>query len=194
MQVKVEEIVRDVLRLMDENEDILQEKIEFGIAGTNLVDLIREEIEPVAAECILSATSPELNESKEYEADVEWEGIGRGRVILPSDFLRLIRFRMSDWDRSVTRFMEYGGEAYSLRFHPRSGRRGIRSSPAVAIQSEGSDAYLEFVGSTDPGTYVERFSYIPRPVIAPDDTICIPSGLFPRVARTCAQRLHDGVL
>ena len=194
MKIKVEEIIKSVLRLMDENEDILQEKVEFGIAGTNLIDLIREEIEPVATVCILSATSSELNESEEHDAEVEWEGIGRGRITLPSDFLRLIRFRMSDWDRSVTRFMEYGSETYYLRFHPRAGRRGVRSSPAVAIQPEGAGACLEFIGSSDPGAYVERFSYISRPVIAPDDTVCIPSGLLPRAARTCAQRLRDGVL
>lgn len=187
--MKVEEIVKSVLRLLDENEDILEEKIEFGIAGTNLVELIREEIEPVATECILNATAAELNESEEWDADVEWEGIGRGSVPLPSDFLRLIRFRMSDWDRAVTRFMEHGSEAYQLRFHPRVGRRGIRTAPAVALQQEGTGACLEFIGSTDPGAFVERFSYIPRPVIAADDTVNIPSGLIPRLARTIAEHL-----
>lgn len=189
MTFEIKEIVKKVLHLLDENEEILQEKIEFGIAGTNLAELIPDIVLEVAPQCILEADTQNLNESIEADVEVEWEGPGRGRVLLPNDFLRLVSFRMSDWKRSLTRFMDYGSEAYQLRFFPAKGRAGIRKSPAAAICREGTHAWLEFIGSTDPGAYAERFSYIPRPEISQDGHIWLPQSLLPEIVRASANYL-----
>lgn len=186
MLIKITEIVKKVLHLLDENEDILQEKIEFGIAGTNLAELIPDIVLEVSPRCILEADPQNINESIEADVEVEWEGPGRGRVMLPSDFLRLISFRMSDWKRSLTRFMDYGSEAYQLRFFPAKGRTGIRKAPAASICHEGTHAWLELIGSNDPGAYVERFSYIPRPEISQDGLIWLPLSLIPEIVRASA--------
>lgn len=175
MKTPVSSIVKSVLRKLDENEEILREKESFGIPETSLADLIEELVEETASNVILDAHLSQLDNWVEYEAEVEWEGPGRGSVSLPNDFLRLTCFRMSDWKRSVNKPIEYGSPSYELRFYPRKDRENIRKCPAISIRA----GILEFIGSSIPGAYVERFAYVQAPVIDRLGCIEFPTSLLP---------------
>lgn len=190
MIIAFEKIVSSVLMKLDENEEILREKESYGIPGTELVDLIGELLEEVATEVILRAPASALIDSKDAEGEIEWEGPGRGSVSLPVDFLRLAYFRMSDWDRGVSDVVEYGSESYSLRFHPRRDRATVRTSPAVSVGGGRGMNILKFIGSRDPGAYVEQLRYIPVPSADMDGMVFIPERLVPAVTDSLAERVR----
>ncbi len=197
MKVPMQTIVSSVLRKLDENEELVREKESYGIAGTKLVDLIEDMFEEVASQIILRAPDSSLSDYCEAETEVEWDGPGRGSVLLPADFLRLGYFRMSDWKRAVTRVIEHGSESYDLRFWPSAGRCGIRKAPAVSIRDgresgggAGGRHVLEFIGSKDPGAYVERLGYIPVPAPDAEGLVSVPDRLLPEITDMLAKRVR----
>lgn len=186
MKIHVNSIVTSVLRKLDENEEILREKESFGIPGTSLAELIEELLEETASGVILDASLSQLDNCLECDVEVDWEGPGRGSVSLPEDFLRLTCFRMSDWKRAVNKPIEYGSPSYELRFYPRKDRAHIRTSPAISIRGR----VLEFIGSSMPGAYVERFAYVQIPFIDHLNCIEFPPSLLPTLTDALADRVR----
>lgn len=186
MKIHVNSIVTSVLRKLDENEEILREKESFGIPGTSLAELIEELLEETASGVILDASLSQLDNCLECDVEVDWEGPGRGSVSLPEDFLRLTCFRMSDWKRAVNKPIEYGSPSYELRFYPRKDRAHIRTSPAISIRGR----VLEFIGSSMPGAYVERFAYVQIPFIDHLNCIEFPTSLLPTLTDALADRVR----
>lgn len=190
MKISLDTIVSYVLKKLDENEEIAREKESYGISGTALVDLIEDLFEEVACDVILEAECRETGDCKEGEGEVEWDGPGRGSVSLPDDFLRLVRFRMSDWRRGVTKVIEYGSASYDLRFWSRRESGDVRKSPAVAIRGGFGVKILEFIGSKDPGAYVEELGYIPVPRPDAEGMVVIPERLVPKITDRLAERVR----
>ncbi len=93
-------------------------------------------------------------------------GKGRGRMQLPDDFLRLITFKMSDWERAVTEPILETDPEYKLQSSRFAGLRGNPQRPVVAIVSEPTGLVLEFwscVGGS--GVTLQRGRYLPIPKI-----------------------------
>ncbi len=163
MEIKISEIVSRVIKNLDENEEIILEKMEYGYPETCLPQLISDILPDIAEETIREASLHDIDEWQEMTADVEWIEPGHGELELPKDFLRLISFRMSDWKRSVSSVVFEDSDNYPLIFNPRPNRRGYRCSPAVAITAGATRRKLEFIGSTEPGAYILQASYLPLP-------------------------------
>lgn len=191
MLIDIEEMIGEVLLLLDENDINIADRVEFGDSRADVRELIRGMLPAVAEEVVREAESREIDEWEEFDADVEWLSPGTGRVALPSGFLRLVVFRMSDWRRSVTRFIRAGSQEYALRFHPGRSRRGIRSSPAVAVVPGPGCHELEFTGSSDPGAYVERAGYLPVPGAVRSGYLLIPRSLLRKVTDSAAARVKS---
>ncbi len=191
MEVKVSEMVSKVLRLLDENEEIIADKTEFGYPHTSLADLIAELLPDCAEGTVRKADNKDIDEWLDMDAEVEWILPGMGEMELPEDFLRLTVFRMSDWRRTVTTAVSSDSPIYSLRSDARGSRKGIRKSPMVALKEGLRRRKLEFIGSNDPGAYVEIAGYVPLPRREDPETLWIPRSLVYRVACDTAVRVKE---
>ena len=91
-----------------------------------------------------------------------WRGEGCGEVLLPDDFLRLLVFEMSDWERSVYALLTPGDAGYPrLRSRVRA-LRGTPQRPVCALGVRGDGRVLEFYSCRDEGATVSKGVYVPR--------------------------------
>lgn len=93
-------------------------------------------------------------------------GKGRGRMQLPDDFMRLITFKMSDWERAVTEPISESDPRYKLQSSRYCGLRGNPQKPVVAIVKEPTGLVLEFWSCKGGSTVtLQRGRYLPIPRI-----------------------------
>lgn len=190
MLINIDELRTEVLKNLDENEENLRDRMQFGQPDAGIPELIDSLLPDEAAEVMLLTPLSDIDEWEEWDAEAEWISPGSGSVRLPSDFLRMIVFRMSDWKRSVSRFISPDSEEFQLRFSPGLYRRNLRKAPAAAICAGSRRGELLFIGSSDPGACVERFGYLPRPDARGDGELWIPRSLRKRVAEAVAARIR----
>ena len=167
--VEVDELVRRVRIVLDENKtsDALLSNEDIETLSIN--ELIRENL-PRAARCVEeSAPLYLLDSGIAFGSTIGWfgqTGIGAGVISLPDDFLRLIAFKMSDWDYAVTEAIQENSVEYQMQQSKYAGIRGNTQKPVVAIVQRPTGLSLEFY-SCKAGNNVtlSRARYIPVPKI-----------------------------
>lgn len=88
-------------------------------------------------------------------------GDGTGKIKLPSDFMRLVEFKMQGWSRSVIEPVKLESVSYS-RQKNKYARGGI-SKPVVAIRSTIEGRVLEYYSLKDGDDHVvESALYLPH--------------------------------
>lgn len=190
MKIKISEIVRKVYMLLDENETIIEERVEYCDPGAYLGNLIKEFL-PDAALAVLSTVSSSRIDELGHLQNIKASTEPIPTIELPSDFLRLIYVRMEDWISGVTAPLAFGGEDYLLRCrrYRINGHRQIR--PAAAIRLLGDEKQLEIFGSS-PGNIVKHLYYVKKPTIT-DKCIDLPPGIVQDVCETIAKRVRDNL-
>lgn len=104
-----------------------------------------------------------------------------GFVQLPSNFLRLVEFKMQSWRRAVvTPYLSGSPEAEMMSF---KWRTGTADRPAVVLSHRGSNLGLE-VYPFISGNTVERFLYIKEDVAEN-----IPDNLVDSLCWVCASKV-----
>ena len=186
MKIRVKEIEKRVIALLDENEAILDERVTYGDPETELRTLI-EMLLPDAARMVLAGLpASRLSEcSRLPVAGLRHLSGSMALLPLPDDFLRLLYFRMSDWDRRVSEALVAGGEAYQLRF--REG--GRRRRGAVAVTGAGEEKMLEIFGTGSDSTVVSA-CYLGAPEIV-DGMIDIPASALYDIASKIASMVKE---
>ena len=102
------------------------------------------------------------------EVAISWgEGAMRntGFVYLPSDFMRLVVFEMSDWERAVYTPIEVGSTEYAKQRSRVRGVRGTAQRPVCAIGVRPAGRVLEFYSCKSEEATVSRAVYLPYPTI-----------------------------
>lgn len=185
----VQSIVKDVLVLLDENNisrALLTEEATFSLS---IRDIIRGRIEDAAKQVVAGAPAHILSSGAHLEFSGELglhiEDDGRGWVNLPDDFLRLIAFKMSDWDRAVYETISPTDEEYEMQFCKFGGVRGNKHNPVVALVFQPNYRVLEFFTSAKDAD-VEYACYIPCPYITEDDQIDLPPRCYESVVYSIA--------
>lgn len=188
MKVKVTEIEKRVIALLDENSDILEERTVYGDESAEVKFLIRQLL-PDAARAVLSeAALTDIDEVSSIDSPaINFGSDGRGVMTLPDDYLRLVSFRMSDWTRSVSTPMDTTGDVYALRCSNRMLSR--LKSPGVAVIHSKGGRTLEIFGSSS-GATVALALYIATPVID-DGYISLPSALVSTVEKRTAEMVRE---
>ncbi len=79
MEVKISEMVSGVLKYLDENEEMIVDKTEFGYPATSLTDLVAEVLPDVAERTVAEAERGDIDEWLEMEGDFEWVSRARER-------------------------------------------------------------------------------------------------------------------
>ena len=93
---------------------------------------------------------------------------GKGFIILPSDFMRLVSFRMSDWHRTVFNSIDESDPEYGKQSSKWKGICGSPEKPVVAIVHRSEGKVLEFYSCNDDKATVAQATYVPYKKIDED--------------------------
>jgi hypothetical protein len=134
-----------------------------------LDELIGAKIEEAVRRVEKSAPVFFLETGHDFGSAVYWTANGSGYVKLPDDFMRLVCFKMSDWERTVYEAIGPDDARYALQTSRYAGVRGNKQKPVCAIVVEPEGRRLEFYSSGKSQTAkVDKAVYVPFKTI--DDT------------------------
>ncbi len=140
-----------------------------------LEEIIRSKIEPAARIVETQAPHYLLDSGRAFGGTIGWRGeVGKGSGVihLPDDFMRLVTFKMSDWERAVIEAIDETDPRYELQSSRYSGIRGNIQKPVVAIVHQPIGLVLEFYSCIQgESVTLTRARYLPYPRIGPDDGI-----------------------
>ena len=165
MVYKVQDITRDVKIAIDQNvtSDIL---ISTGDADTlSMDDIIRSRIVDGVRKVHCEAPIHLLEEGHFLGDSVYWEPMECGWIILPDDFMRLVAFKMSDWERTVYDTVAIDSAMYARQSSRYKGIRGNVQKPVCAIVNRPEGKVLEFYSCNSDQAYVSRGTYLPYPCL-----------------------------
>lgn len=118
------------------------------------------------------APSHLLEQGHQFGSDnVNWTENGKGWIILPDDFMRLVVFKMSDWKLSVSDAISQDDPLYLRQFSRWKGISGNPEKPVVAIVNRAEGTVLEFFSCNNDTATIEQAVYVPYPKIDIDGGI-----------------------
>lgn len=183
---KIETVSQDVRIAIDEsktNEQLLGDE---DIDTLSLNEIVRSKIEEAVRRVGTTAPTFLLEEGHTFGDSVFWEGNGSGWTLLPDDFMRLIAFRMSDWERTCHNAISVDDPLYDLQSSRFKGVRGNVQKPVCAVVNRAEGKALEFYSCNSEDAYVKRATYIPYPEIDDEDGIDISERCYTAVVYTTA--------
>lgn len=163
---EIQRLTRIALDMNERSDSLLRQEDPDTLT---LDEIILSKIEQAARVVESNAPVWLLDSGKPLSGSITFAsqiGKGRGRMKLPDDFMRLITFKMSDWDRAVTVAIPETDPAYLLQSSRFAGLRGNPQKPVVAIVSEPTGLVLEFwscIGGES--VTLQRGRYLPIPKI-----------------------------
>lgn len=190
MSYNVDDIKKDVRVALDQNMISTQLANLGDIDTLSLDDIIESKI--VDAAKIAEAEAPISlidNAVSLPVGTINWKsavGVGMGEIDLPTDFMRLVIFRMSDWSRSG-KIITDTDPLYALQSSRFPGIRGNPQKPVVAICRYPTKLALEFYSSTaGSSVFVRQASYLAIPSVTETDgkktidisTLCYRSVIY----------------
>ena len=188
MLYELAQIRRDVRTILDEN--IPSNSLLEDVGTLSVDDVIESRILDAIRSVEYSAPVHLINESEDMEYEsIAWfgdKGKSGGSIKLPSDFLRLVSFRMNDWVMPVTTAIGVESPDYAKQKSKFAGVRGNIYRPVVAITHEGGDNYLEFYscsGGEEADIIDARYLKIPE---AQQDKVFVVSNLYTAMLYECA--------
>lgn len=181
MIYQIQDIERDVRIALDEN-DVSTQLVQMGDVDTlALNDIIRSKIVEAVRRVELAAPAHLLEEGHDFSSGIYWNGDGSGWVLLPDDFMRLIAFRMSDWERTVYEAISVDDPLYAKQSSRYKGIRGNVQKPVCAIVNRAEGKALEFYACKDNTAMIVRAGYLPYPSIDANDGIDISQRCYEAV-------------
>lgn len=186
MVYKIEVVEQDVRIAIDENKTSEQLISDEDIDTLSLNEIIRSKIEEAVRRVETTAPTFLLEEGHEFGDAVYWETNGSGWVLLPDDFMRLIAFRMSDWERTCYNAISVDDPLYDLQSSRYKGVRGSVQKPVCAVVNRAEGKALEFYSCDSEEACVKRATYLPYPKIDDEDGIDISERCYTAVVYTTA--------
>lgn len=186
MVYKIEDVERDVRIAIDENKTSEQLISEEDIDTLSMNDIIRSKIEEAVERVHSAAPAHLLEQGHNFGDAVYWELDGNGWVLLPQDFMRLVAFRMSDWERTCHNAISVDDPLYDLQSSRHKGVRGNAQKPVCAIVPRAEGKALEFYSCKSEAAYVSRAVYMPYPKIDGDGGIDISERCYRSVVYAAA--------
>jgi hypothetical protein len=165
MQYEVGGIIKDVRVALDEN-DVLTALIASDSNSLTLDEIIAQKLLHAIRDISLTAPAVMLSDAPPMATGaITWGERTCGSITLPNDFLRLVAFRMSDWQRVVTSPIYESDADYSMQRSKYTGVHGNTIKPVVAIVEAGNWRKLEFYSCDSDTATVAVAKYIPTPVV-----------------------------
>ncbi len=106
-----------------------------------------------------------LGHGHQFGEAVTWCEDGKGWILLPDDFMRLVAFKMSDWRHSISEAITQDDPIYARQFSKWQGICGNPERPVAAIVNRAEGLALEFFSCKDDTATVDQAVYVPLPKI-----------------------------
>lgn len=188
MLFKKEKIVADVRRMMNENCE-LGPIDGFGRCPQLRLDEMILQLMPEAAkDAQMQAPLCDLEQGHTFGDAVSWGHHCNGWVLLPDDFMRLVCFKMSDWDVAVYHAVYADDPLYYLQYSPFESLRGCPQKPVCALVNRPEGQALEFFSCADRDAWVERAVYVPRPDYDATGALDMSERCYDSAVALCAER------
>ena len=179
-------LMREVRIVMDKNMTSTALRGLGDVDTLSVDDIIKSRIVDAARRVELQAPLHYLENGHNFGDNIYWEQgkdrTGCGWTLLPSDFMRLMVFQMSDWKRPVFQAISPTEEEYALQWSQFSGIRGNTEFPVCAISVRPEGKALEFFSCKDNTAEIVKAVYLPEPKIDSDEGIDI------------CERCHDAIV
>ena len=186
MVYNIHDVMRDVRVCLDQNmtsEQLLQTDDVDTLA---LDDIVRSKILEAVVRVHTDAPIHLLEEGHTFGDAVYWGDLESGWVLLPHDFMRLIVFEMSDWEKAVFTAISASSPEYPLQRQRVKALRGTAQRPVCVLTSRPEGKALEFYSCKSEEAYVRRAQYMPYPYIDCDGGIDISEHCYTSVIYTTA--------
>ena len=189
MVYQLKRIKKDVRICIDRNDEDTSLLHDGDEDTLNLDDIIEskvlEAVERVECEAPYHLLEQGHNFDNESEA-VYWGDQESGLVLLPEDFMRLVVFEMSDWERPVYTPITPDDPRYARQHNRVKALRGTAQRPVCAIAVRPEGRVLEFWSCKSTGATISRAVYIPQPTIDEHGGVDISERCYDAVVYTCA--------
>lgn len=186
MVYKVDDIMRDVRVCLDQNMTSDQLLQTDDIDTLSLDDIVRSKILEAVVRVHTVAPTHLLEAGHNFGDAIFWGDLESGWVLLPHDFLRLIVFEMSDWERAVFNAITPEAPEYALQRQRVKALRGTAQRPVCALTTRPEGRALEFYSCKSEDAYVRRGQYLPYPVIDEEGGIDISERCYTAVVYAAA--------
>lgn len=164
MVYQVNRVVADVRRVLDQ-DNMVDVLIGEGDAETLLLDDIMRSKIVEAVDRVHSAAPYWLLEQGHnfggLSGSVYWGDQESGWVLLPEDFLRLVVFEMSDWERPVYTPISTDDPRYARQRCRVKALRGTSQRPVCAVGVRPEGRVLEFYSCKSEEASITKAVYIP---------------------------------
>lgn len=181
MVYKVADIIRDVRIAMDTNDIDASLLADKDTDTLQLDDIIRSVIVDAVKTIEIIAPAQLVDSGHNFGDQIYWMTNGSGQVLLPLDFMRLVVFRMSDWERPVYTAIMETSDKYALQHSRFKGVRGNAQKPVCAIVKKPEGNVLEFFACNDESATITQAVYLPFPCIDGEDGIEISERCYKAV-------------
>ena len=184
MVYSTKQIVRDVKVCLDRNMDSEQLFIDNDIDTLSLEDIIKSKI--VESVRVVHTAAPYflLEQGHTFGDNIYWMELESGYTLLPHDFMRLVSFQMSDWDKPVYQAISPIDAEYSKQRQKIKALRGVAQRPVCAIVTREEGLALEFYSCKSEDAYVVNAQYIPYPRIDKNGGVDISERCYTAVLYT----------
>lgn len=194
MIYQLDNIEKDVRICLDQNADVSSLLGDGDEDTLRLNDVIRSKVPEAVERVHLSAPCHLLEQGHDFSQVSVWNNVSQeyelqdnsicwtpgdtcGYILLPDDFMRLVAFRMSDWERAVYTAITPSDTLYIKQRSRVRGIRGTSQRPVVAVCVHPAGRVLEFYScktgynSSDPALTptISSAVYIPYPRIEKDN-------------------------
>lgn len=177
MIYKIEDILQDVRVCLDQNmvsEALLSDN---DLDTLSLDEIIKSKILDAIRRVEGEAPTHLLEEGHDFGENIYWSEderwAGCGWTLLPADFMRLVVFEMTDWERPVYAAISVEDDEYALQRSRYKGLRGNVQRPVCAIIMRPEGRALEFYSCKDNTALLSKAVYIPYPSIDEDGGVDI---------------------
>lgn len=186
MIYQIDRIIKDIRVCLDENETNEALLTSGDVETLTLDEIIKSKILEAVERVHLNAPSYLLEGGHNFGDAIYWRELESGWVLLPQDFLRLVVFEMSDWERAVYTAISTDDPDYEKQRSRFKGVRGTAQKPVCAIAIRPEGRVLEFYSCKSTDAQVSRAMYIPYPEIDEYGGVDISERCYKAVVYTVA--------
>lgn len=186
MIYNVDDITRDIRVCLDQNMSSEQLLETCDIDTLALDAIVESKIEEAVRRVHMNAPARLLEEGHNFGDAIYWGDLESGWVLLPEDFMRLVVFEMSDWERPVYSVITPEDPRYALQRQRIKALRGTSQKPVCVIATRPEGKVLEFYSCKSEDAYVRRAQYIPYPETDDDGGVDISERCYTAVIYTAA--------
>ncbi len=178
MIVRAEDMAGDVRVAIDMNRGDEPLFVEGDTDTLTLDEIIMAKLADAVRLVEMEAPATMLESGHDFGDNIFIGEDGKGFVILPEDFMRLISFRMSDWKRTVFEAISETDPQYALQSSKWEGICGNPEKPVCAIVRRSEGKVLEFYSCNDNTAIVTQATYVPTPRIDGDGGIDVAEDCY----------------